>query len=132
MLYGPDGKPFPTTRVAPQVGEHRSAKLVGTFTLPADFPAAKLNDRDYVMRTFIRPWVTLQERQGWKLQSNVMIEQDQIPEIGDMFKGTTDTLRYRYNMTAMFSRPAVKVTLTDIPDSVAEKLDANRFTVETT
>ena len=128
-LLGPDGKPFPRTSIAPAVGEHRSAQMVGTFTLPTDFPSAKLHDLDFMNRSFVRPWVDRLTSQGWTLRSNVIIEREDIPEVGDIYKGLTDTLRYRYNMKAMFSRPAETLTFENIPDTVANKLPA-RYKVE--
>jgi hypothetical protein len=103
--------------------------LVGTFTLPTDFPDDKLHDKDYMARTFIRPWITRQQGQGWTLRSNITIQRDDIPEVGDLYKGLTDTLRYRYAMSGIFSRPAETQTITDIPDAVAARLP-DRYKVE--
>ena len=128
-LVGLDGRPFRRAVRPPLVGEHRSVQMVGTFTLPTDFSDAKLRDKDFMLKNFISPWVTRLTGQGWTLRSNVVIERNDIPEVGDIYKGTIDTLRWRYDMKAIFSRPTEALTFADIPDTVAAKLPA-RYKVE--
>lgn len=80
------------------------ARRKGTFTMPADVPDAKVME---LAPRYIEPWVKNLEEEGWRLVSRVRLQRQKELEIGDEFKGITDTLRKRYFMVADFAAPVL-------------------------
>ena len=94
----------------------------GTFTAPADIPFDQI--KAILNATWAKKWVEVQEDHGFHVCTDVRVERDPIPEIGDVFLGITDTFRYRYNMTAGFEAVLKQIIIEDVPDHIAAALVA--------